>query len=85
MVPPKPKLFDMTEFNVTFFSILVTIGKFLAPSSISVMLADAAIKLIDSPNFAKEISKNGRIRVKNKFDLNQHVIGIQSCIEKAIS
>ena len=45
LVPPKPKLLDITEFNVTFFSTLVTIGKFFASSSNSVIFAEAAIKL----------------------------------------
>ena len=44
-VPPNPKLLDITEFSETSFSTFVTIGYFLASSSMSVILADADIKL----------------------------------------
>ena len=45
LVPPKPKLFDITAFKETFFSDFATIGNFLASSSISLILAEPAIKL----------------------------------------
>ena len=44
-VPPNPKLLDITEFNLTSVSVLVTIGNFLASSSMSVILAEAVMKL----------------------------------------
>ncbi len=45
LVPPKPKLFDITAFNGAFFSTFLTIGKGLASSSIFSIFAEAAIKL----------------------------------------
>ena len=41
MVPPKPKLLDITVFKVAPVSVLAIIGNFLAYSSISEMDEDA--------------------------------------------
>ena len=47
--------------------------------------ADAIIKIIDNPKICKEAGKNGRRRVEEMFDLKQHVLVIQNCIEKTIN
>ena len=48
LVPPKPKLLDITTFREIPFSVLVTIGNFLASSSISFIFAEPVIKLFSS-------------------------------------
>ena len=47
MVPPKPKLLDITVFKFVSISVFATIGNFLASSSISIIFADPAIKLFE--------------------------------------
>ena len=47
--------------------------------------ADAVIRLIDDPMICKEMGKNGRRRVEKQFDLKQHVLKIQNCVEQTIN
>ena len=57
----------------------------LVPVDDTNSIVEAVIRLIDNPMLCESIGEKGRRQVEKKFDLRQHVLDIQSCIDQTIN
>ncbi len=47
-------------------------------------MASNMLKLLDDPDFAKKMGKEGKLNISNNFSLNRHINSLQKTLEDTV-